>query len=850
MEIQRHNIFDLIGGRQNLYHSAILTSYTFDPIFFESFYLPKLRQCGVSNVVVLLDASSYDQMLLHYTAFGLQTDCRLYTLIRQIPTNRGVFHPKVSMFFGEDAGMLSVGSGNLTYNGYALNEEVWNTFSLKGTNSEYFPLFKSVWKYLNNLYLPDSILLKQQLRWMKDNVNWMSENESLDFDNVKIGHEIYRFVSNDSEGSILKKLQGIIGDEKVKLITTISPYYDVTGHTIKTLKEIFNPEEIKCVYSEAGIYPYDLIRKKPDWLTLYSWDDLFSSNTSNVHKLHAKIIQFELRSRTILLSGSANVTNAAFSGAGDEACIAIICESNNNYIKGLGINLDRKSVAGVLKLDALTKPERKSSDFLSKSVQIISSEIVDGTLTVIINKPKVNDCNLKILDLNGNVINIYDIFADNYKIQIKEFSQIDCIAVIIDANCSEISNRSLVINEEDVVRFNPNKMLRKLDSLLESNIGWKDNLASILSYLWFDYSPEGKKVNTKAGSPSLKKEAIGKSVLSEEFDNIRIGSRQTVLALPDVRILDFLLSSDKKHGEVDQSDSSDDLDAVQDVEDGDNDYNNCERIIEQRKQAIAFIACIDNYSRRLRKHYDIRLSELYSKATKFGADIFKKGYYEDMHNVNVIDYSRILINIVLMWRELNSAVNKCHGNIHKNFLTNMGKFLLLARKGYVKTYDYAWHKCVEFHKELIVFCLLIIVSQDWYGKETIKVKLIILNLLNSCSNSDSINIDEVIDLFKKKLIEMNVVTKLSSMDLIDKTLAEYEVFYHHREDNTTIREVDFDNPNGNYSYRIGYGFFYVTDINPIHQSSLNNTVYEISLYHPGFDEIFTVIGSRKIRALS
>ena len=849
MEIQRYNIFDLIGGRQNLYHSVILTSYTFDPIFFESFYLPKLRQCGISNVVVLLDASNYDQMLLHYTTFGLQSDRRQYTLIRQVPTDRGVFHPKISMFFGEDAGMLVVGSGNLTYNGFALNEEVWNTFSLKGANSEYLPLFKSVWNYLNNLKLPKSILLKQQLRWMKDNVSWMSAMESIDLDKVILEHEIYRFVSNDSEGSILKKLQGIIRDEKVESITTISPYYDITGHTIKILKKIFMPEEIKCVYSEEGIYPYDLINEKPDWLTLYSWNDVFSCQRSNVHKLHAKIIQFELQSRTILLSGSANVTNAAFSGAGDEACIAIISDSHKNYIKGLGIILNNKSVADGLKLDTLSKPDRISSDF-SKNVQIISSEVVDDTLTIIINKPIIIGCKLKILDLNGVELNIYDIYSNNYKIEIKDFILTNCIAVIIDTNYSEISNRSLVINEEDVARFNPNKMLRKLDSLLESNIDWKDNLANILSYLWVDYHPEDIQVNKKGVAAKIKKESVGKSVLSEEFDNIRIGSRQSVLSLPDVRILDFLLSSEKKQKDVEESNNSDDLDSMQDVDNGDNDYNNCEHTIELRKKETTFITCIDNYSRRLRKYYDIRLSELFSKATKFGADIFKKEYYEETNNVNVIDYSRILINIVLMWRELNNAVDKYHGNIHKDFLTNMGKFLLLARKGYDDTHDYAWHKCVEFHKELIVFCLLLIASQDWYGNETIEVKLIILNLLNSCSNSDSINLDEVAQIFKKKLIEMSVVTKPRSMNLIDKTLKEYKVFCQHYDDNTTIREVDFDNPNGNYSYRKGYGFFYVTDITPIHQSNLNNTVYEMSLCHPGFDEIISVIGGRRIRALS
>ncbi|MBD5232705.1 MAG: hypothetical protein HDS65_00845 [Bacteroidales bacterium] len=797
----------------------------------------------------MLDASNYDQIILRYPTFGIDSAHRHYTLVRQIPTNTGVFHPKISMFFGENAGMLVVGSGNLTYNGQALNEEVWNTFSLKGNDSVYLPLFKTVWKYLNNLDLPDSILLKQQLRWMRDNTNWMTEEHLNTSDKVIINDEQIRFISNDSEGNIHTKLREIIGDERIISITTISPFYDTSGQTLRTLKRIFNPDQVNCVYSEYGIYPYDLMKEKPQWLNLYSWDDVFSSKRSNVHKLHAKIIQFTLLSRTIILSGSANVTNAAFSGAGDEACIAIISANPEDYVRNLGITINQKSQISPTKLQILTRPERISSDYIAKSVQITSAEVIDDTLTVLLNNECLQNSRLSILDSNGEELQIFEMPDASCKIVVEDFTLTGCSAVVIDSDSNEISNRIFIISEDDVARFNPNKTYRKLDSLLDSNIDWKDNLDGILSYLWCDNNTEVKLSDTKGARDMIKVDVPAKSVSSEEFDNIHIGSRKSVLALPDVRIVDFLLSSDKKQRDANEAEISDDTDSLTDIDEGSNEYNYNESISDKRSRDIQFIECIDRYSRRLRDHYDTRLSDLYSKAYKFGADIFKPDYANAACHVDVRDYSRILINIVLMWRELETNFEKQHGSIPHDFIRNMGKFLILARKGYLKTNDYSWHKCVEFHKELIVFCFLIIATQVWYGTEVIHIKLILTNLLDSCHETEDINIDEITELFKKKIDESNIPARPESMALIEKTLSEYNLFCNHRTDVSTIREVDFVNHNDNYSYRSGYGFFYVADIKVIRQTS--RILYEMSLVNSGFDDKVKVIGGgRKIRALS
>ena len=115
--IERKNIIQLLGDRTNVYHSAVLTCFTFDPIFFESIYLPTLHKLGVTNVVVLMDSSMYDRLLSDSSYQYHQVSTNNYTLVRQSNMHGGVFHPKMVLLFGDDEGALIVGSGNLTFSG-------------------------------------------------------------------------------------------------------------------------------------------------------------------------------------------------------------------------------------------------------------------------------------------------------------------------------------------------------------------------------------------------------------------------------------------------------------------------------------------------------------------------------------------------------------------------------------------------------------------------------------------------------------------------------------------------------------------------------------------------------------
>ena len=173
--IERNNIIKLLSGRTNVYHSAVLTCYTFDPIYFESIYLPTLRMLGITNVIVLMDSSMYDELLVDSSYQYHRVTISNYTLVRQENSHLGVFHPKMGLLFGEEEGVLIVGSGNLTFSGLSNNEEVWNVFHVQDNDSIHYPLLHKAWMYVSKVTKNTPTLVQKQLKWITEQSLWLQK---------------------------------------------------------------------------------------------------------------------------------------------------------------------------------------------------------------------------------------------------------------------------------------------------------------------------------------------------------------------------------------------------------------------------------------------------------------------------------------------------------------------------------------------------------------------------------------------------------------------------------------------------------------------------------------------------
>ena len=541
--IERQNIMKLLGDRTNIYHSALLTTYSFDPIYFEAVYLSTLRKLGITNVVVLMDASMYDQLLSDSNYQCHRVSQYNYTLVRTENYHSGVFHPKVVLFFGEEEGTLIVSSGNLTYSGLANNDEVWNAFHVQGNNSIHYPLFYQAWKYLSQSANQTSSLVSRQIDWMLEQSPWLHQ-ETTDSTALLSSGEECALLYNTAESTILDKLLLSIGDKRIVSIKVIVPFYDAEGDALSALKKQLAPKEMLCILDlERQSAPYSLL--KTDTSTVFCKSD--SSNP-----LHAKIFELQAEDETWLLCGSANAGNMAL-GTGhyafnDEVCILLHCNTQRNYIAELG-----------LKYIALTQEERKSiikpkqieKDPNKLQVKFVYCEEQNDELRLQFSKDGIKG-ELTLLDSHQSIIYQKNIITrQDMSINIADVEIANLNMAVLMNNETEISNRLLVVREVNVERGNPDPKRRKLSRLLDDP-DLLENLSHILGYIEFDDAKKmSKRVKSADNTTSDEQEDV--AVTSDRF-NVLKDSALSISMHSGIRILGYLRQILFKNEEIEDTD--------------------------------------------------------------------------------------------------------------------------------------------------------------------------------------------------------------------------------------------------------------------------------------------------------
>lgn len=541
--IERQNIIKLLGDRTNVYHSALLTTYSFDPIYFEAVYLSTLRKLGITNVVVLMDASMYDQLLSDSNYQCHRISQYNYTLVRKENFHSGVFHPKVVLLFGEEEGSLIVGSGNLTYSGLANNDEVWNAFHVQGNNSIHYPLFYQAWKYISQPANQTSSLVSRQIDWMLEQSPWLHQ-ETTDSTVLLSSGEECALLYNTAESTILDKLLLSIGDKRIVSIKVIAPFYDAEGDALSALKKQLAPKEMQCILDlERQSAPYSLL--KTDTSTVFCKAD--SSNP-----LHAKIFELQAEDETWLLCGSANAGNMAL-GTGhyafnDEVCILLHCNTQRNYIAELG-----------LKYIALTQEERKSiikpkqieKEQNKLQVKFMYCEEQNDELRLQFSKDGIKG-ELTLLDSHQSIIYQKNIITrQDMSINIADVEIANLNMAVLMNNETEISNRLLVVREMNVERGNPDPKRRKLSRLLDDP-DLLENLSHILGYIEFDDAKKmSKRVKSADNTTTDEQEDV--AVTSDRF-NVLKDSALSISMHSGIRILGYLRQILFKNEEIEDTD--------------------------------------------------------------------------------------------------------------------------------------------------------------------------------------------------------------------------------------------------------------------------------------------------------
>ena len=158
------------------------------------------------------------------------------------------------------------------------------------------------------------------------------------------------------------------------------------------------------------------------------------------------------------------------------------------------------------------------------------------------------------------------------------------------------SNRCFIYKDSDVERFNPDKNLRKLESLLDSALNLKEDIWRLLSFVYFDDSASEKVTTIRTANNRREKEIPANLIQKEKFDDIRIGNRSSVLSIPDVRVVEILLNSLSESDKGDEGlEMTDDIDSSIDIDDGNNEY----QVKLKSHVQVSFSDCVARYTKNL-----------------------------------------------------------------------------------------------------------------------------------------------------------------------------------------------------------------------------------------------------------
>lgn len=785
---KRHKLLDLIGKRAGVYHSAVFTCFSFDPVFFSSYYMPKLRSVGIRNIIVLVDAGQCDKQAEEYGSYGdhiYYGDGKGYNIIRQECSSKGFFHPKITLFLGPSNALTFVGSGNLTYGGMAYNEEVWGAFCISDESRACMPIISSVWKYLaKRLDSCKRESIKTQVSWIREYSPWIktvdsfSDKEFIDEDGFS-----YVLATNEPGASIITKIEETVGKSKVKSISIVAPFFDSTGVAVKRLYELFRPKSIECFIDDAiGITPHNIPSSLKSVCTFYR-------GSGAIQKIHAKIIQIACSDKTVLAIGSANATAAALGDgktyANDEADIIVTAPGNIDYIQEMGIRDNSEEISEIKKPKSSAKTTLHMDSY---SVNIISCEHDDKFYHFILSKA-VKNAYIQFRDGSGNYWNLdEDVFESEF--EVPEESMEDARVAYLMSGDEQISNAIVITQNTEIIRSCPNKLLGDQEVWMAAAIEdgvWHHYLEKILGSV-----PIGdREVVAKGGyhsGPSAPKGLDTTEISLEQYNDTHYTGVGDVSDFLGRNVRDYLASALRMPDDEEDNEESEEI-SQEKIDSGEPEIKQPKKKqakSEEPQSAPKLLKKLSKYLVRLYSFYSEKCESLDNE--KHPETVLGMGHKLDFfRNPTVNDYNSIS-NAVLALSLMSSeeVIESDHTSVQEikaYFEKLVGRFTLIYRVGG----DIDEEQEDARQKFFVYTCIL--ASHLHWGVDALKLKTILLNVLELFDSKDAIKVAFYAFESELKLSILSVCDE--SLAIISQTLKLYLKF-HKKDRKSFVTEIGSD----------------------------------------------------------
>lgn len=819
--IERTNIVRMLSSRSNAFHSAFLTCYSFDPIFFESALLPALHRAGVTNVVVLMDAGRYDALLSDPAYHCHRVGMEGYTLVRQEGRQGGVFHPKIVLLLGSAEGAVAIGSGNITWSGMSNNAEVWNLFHASGTGSANFPLLRSAWNYLSALIGSSTALVCRHRTWIGEQCAWLDMEVSQRWIELPSG-ERARFVGNTPGDTMIDALSDAVGEFEVVEMTVLAPFYDAAGEGVRQLRRRFHPAVLRCFYDPArGGVPEPLL----------SMDGVaFHRYRPAAPQLHAKMIQCRTTAGSYLLSGSANIGTMALGVAApvfnDEAGVLLCAPFVRDYVTELGLEADFKPEARseVSVMPCQPRDGGKAVD-TRRVVTVTSCELRGGKLYVSLSAEGI-EAILVILDSDLHEVCSLDVVT---ACVLTVESPAGACMVVLRQGAVEVSNRCLVIKEEMVELCNPDPRRRRLTRLLDDGL-LLGNLNHILGYIEFD-DVRRRGLAGRTGGGAIMNPDDDTPVGRDRFDVLRTDTAAGVRMHHGVRILTYLqkLLFDDGCGRSVRSDE--DLKSMADEEEcggkDDGAYDPADDLADQGLAAMRMRADVMNFLNKMRRHLDKAMADPAMQAPGAPTLPLERGggflpRLTGVPGLNESSAFAVAATVVASIMALHGGVMSGKRALRDTFVDVIGCYIALyGQASGVADGSLRAMKSAEMLRDATTM-LYVSLSMFHFGRDSShRLALLVLNSFDAWRSSPE-DLAGIVEAFKAKaaMLDGNRIDHRTYATI----LSLYDIWTSDPIPVNRFADVD----GSAYIYRSGYGFFHAREI------VCRGGVWSFSYYHPRY----------------
>lgn len=485
------------------FHSCLLTTFSFDFNYFYHEVRSQLNRAEIINTNVLVD----DSMLQHYlgTMTGYAHDSVKKFAITGIPSKRGVFHPKLGLFFGDkEKGFLIIGSGNLTACGHGKNQELWGTFHIDGPDDPKAPLFKKAWNYLHNFKNQMSGISSHKIDWIEQHSGWISKIPDIDDGQwIPLDDTVEAQLLINFEGSIWRRFSSLLKMELIEDVTVISPFFDGRGDTLVNLCNLAGTADVHLIVQvQSCAFPKMDTFEIPKNLIFHNWDSIQTEELDRY--VHAKLVYVKTANMNYCLIGSANLTSAGMGtdekdAQNEEA--SILLRTKKDIMKEI-LGLENRGDV-IPASEIVTEGKAIEGRFSKTSMPLRISSIDRYSISLHVYMPQIVD----ISGLDLRLFNGWDEQIGTITINTAEYSiRYACykagfagdgeifFAQLFNADTGKpVSNKVVVHDAKALLNTNPdpaNKKLEKAIALIESG---QTDLLSLLQYIDPEVLVETKK---------------------------------------------------------------------------------------------------------------------------------------------------------------------------------------------------------------------------------------------------------------------------------------------------------------------------------------------------------------------